>query len=261
MYYYYPGRKFPAISVTGTNCAVMCPHCQGHYLKSMIEARTGDDLVETCNRLERDGVVGCLISGGCDASGSVPIPLEAVEKIRKETGLVLNVHTGIVGEKTAESLARIDPYISFEVPTPYILRNLYRLNLTQRDYFHSLVLLKGLKVIPHVMVGLNKLQEIETLRRLKEMGVSSLVLIVFTPTKGTPLQGKPVDTKAVTETFETARALFPRLVLGCMRPRVQALEEKVTCFDGVVAPTRWAQKKVKEAGVPVEIRETCCVIE
>ena len=261
MKYYYPGDQFPAISVTGEYCALDCGHCQGHYLKCMIPAETGEILVETCRTLEDEGVTGCLISGGCDLSGRVPIPLEAVSKVREETNLVLNLHTGLVDKNTAEELERIDPYISFEVPTPFVLKNLYRLNLSQSDYFQSLLLLKELKVTPHVMVGLQKVEEIETLEKLEEMGVSSLVLIVFTPTRGTLLQSRNLDLEAVIETFETARDLFPRLILGCMRPRIKILEEKAPLFDGVVVPTLWAREKVEQSRVPVEIQETCCVIE
>jgi uncharacterized radical SAM superfamily protein len=166
-----------------------------------------------------------------------------------------------VDKNTAEELERIDPYISFEVPTPFVLKNVYRLNLSQSDYFKSLLLLKELKVTPHVMVGLQKAEEIETLEKLEEMGVSSLVLIVFTPTRGTLLQNRNLDLEAVIETFETARGLFPRLILGCMRPRIKILEEKAPLFDGVVVPTLWAREKVEQSGVPVEIQETCCVIE
>lgn len=261
MKYYYPGDQFPAISVTGEYCALDCGHCQGHYLKCMIPAETAETLVETCRALEDEGVRGCLISGGCDLSGRVPIPLKAVAKVREETNLILNLHTGLVDKNTAEELERIDPYISFEVPTPFVLKNVYQLNVTQSDYFESLLFLKELKVTPHVMVGLQKSEEIETLEKLEEMDFSSLVLIVFTPTRGTLLQGKTLDLEAVAETFEAARNLFPRLILGCMRPRIKILEEKALLFDGVVVPTLWAREKVEQAGVSVEIQETCCVIE
>ena len=32
---YNPGRKFPAISITGSYCALQCSHCNMKYLKSM----------------------------------------------------------------------------------------------------------------------------------------------------------------------------------------------------------------------------------
>lgn len=261
MEYYYPGERFPALSVTGVNCALNCDHCQGHYLQSMIHT-TPDTLIRTCNLLEKKGVTGCLISGGCDSEGRVPLPLEALMRVRKETGLVLNVHTGLVDNITAEKLKEIDPYISFEIPTPYVLAQLYRLEVTQADYFASLALLNGLKVVPHIMVGApgNPEEEIQTIKAVKKMGFSSLVLIVFTPTRGTPLSDAEVNTDTVIHTFKAARNLFSRLVLGCMRPRLKELEESVLLFDGVVNPTMWARRKVEQAGIPVVIKKTCCVV-
>ena len=262
MYYYYPGKNFPAISVTGPKCALMCSHCRGYYLQSMLKAESGDALITLCRTLSNKGVTGCLISGGCDTSGRVPLPYDAVQVIRDETDLVLNIHTGLVDEKTADELKNVNPhYISFEIPTPYSLQHLYCLDIPQKRYFESLDLLDGLKVVPHVMVGLEKEEERNTLKELERMGFSSLVLIVFTPTKGTLYEKRSIDTEDVGETFRIARSLFERLTLGCMRPRIRQLEEMAALFDAVVTPTRWARAQVEHAGVPVTVKETCCVVE
>ncbi|KYK34148.1 MAG: hypothetical protein AYK19_02580 [Theionarchaea archaeon DG-70-1] len=260
LYYYYPGKMFPAISVTGAHCEVMCLHCRGRYLKSMIHAETPEKLIDVCTNLDEKGVIGCLISGGCDLSGRVPLPLEALHYIREETDLVLNLHTGLVNAHTVRKLREIDPYISFEVPTPSVISQLYQLEVTQQDYVDSLTLLKGLKVTPHIMIGFNPQEERETIKKVEKMGFSSLVVIVFTPTRGTPFCDHP-DTEEVIKTCDVARTLFPRLILGCMRPRIKELEEKALLFDGIVLPTLWAKEQVQEAGIPVEIKNTCCVVE
>jgi uncharacterized radical SAM superfamily protein len=229
----------------------------------MIPAETPDELVRVCFDLDKKAA-GCLISGGCDASGQVPLPFDALRKIRDETDLILNVHTGLVTESTAEKLLHVSPhYISCEVPTPYVLTHVYHppLPVCQKAYFESLSLLDQLPVVPHVMVGLEHTGERETIRALHEIGGSSLVVIVFTPTKGTPLEKKRVDWKEVIRTCERARELFPRLVLGCMRPRVKMLEETAALFDGIVIPTTWAKEQVEKAGLPVRIKETCCVVQ
>jgi uncharacterized radical SAM superfamily protein len=258
--YYYPGKKFPAISVTGPHCDIMCPHCQGHYLKSMIWADTPDQLVATCNILEDQGAIGCLISGGCDMTGSVPVPYQALHTIREETGLLLNVHTGLFNDAVIPELEVVNPYISFDVPTPTVIRELYNLDTIQDHYFAALKSIKHLKVVPHVMVGLNLVEEIKTIKTLYHMGISTLVVIVFTPTKGTPLYTVPVSVDSILKPMKVARSLFPELILGCMRPRIKELEEQVTLFDGVVAPTPWAKNVVEKAGIPIGVQETCCVI-
>jgi len=49
-------------------------------------------------------------------------------------------------------------------------------------------------------------------------------------------------------------------MLGCMRPRLRAIEEMAPLFDGVAVPTRWAREAVREAGIRPRVRETCCVV-
>lgn len=258
--YYYPGKKFPPISVTGPHCNIMCPHCQGHYLKSMMWADTSDHLVKVCKTLEDQGATGCLISGGCTTKGEVPIPYQALHTIRKETDLLLNVHTGLFDDETVRELDILDPYISFDVPTPTVIQSFYHLDTPQKDYFAALHSIQHLKVVPHIMVGVNFVEEITTIKKLYHMGISSLVIIVFTPTRGTPFSKAQIDIDSVLKSIKVARSLFPELVLGCMRPRIKELEEQVTLFNGVVAPTKWAKNAVKKAGLSTEIQETCCVI-
>jgi uncharacterized radical SAM superfamily protein len=259
--YYYPGEAFPAISVTGRQCELMCPHCQGQYLESMVEARTGRDLITVCKRVESQGGLGCLISGGCDSKGRVPLPLHAMKQVGEETHLILNVHTGLVDEDTAAVLREINPYISFEIPTEAVLRELYPVKAKQEDYFSSLLELEGLRVVPHIMVGFRTEQDSETIFRVREMGFTTLVLIVFTPTRGTPFEKHVVELQQVRESIEEARSLFPRLILGCMRPRIKELEECAPLFDGIVVPTPWAREAVNQAGLPVKVMKTCCVVE
>ncbi|MBU7014082.1 MAG: hypothetical protein HXS52_06605 [Theionarchaea archaeon] len=259
--YYYPGEAFPAISVTGRHCELMCPHCRGRYLESMVEARTEQDLITVCRDVENQGGLGCLISGGCDSRGRVPLPLHAIKRVREETRLILNVHTGLVHHPVAAALREINPYISFEIPTEAVLHELYQIEAEQEDYFQSLLLLRGLRVIPHIMVGFRTEQESDTMSRVKDMGFTTLVLIVFTPTRGTPFENHVVEPRRIRESIEKARSLFPRLLLGCMRPRIKELEKCAPLFDGVVVPTPWAKAAVKQAGLPVRVMKTCCVVE
>lgn len=188
--------------------------------------------------------------------------MDALQRVRDETDLILNVHTGLVDKNMAEGLEKVNPhYISFDVPTSYALQYVHPFGASQNLYFKSLSYLDGLPVFPHVMVGLEKEGERETMKILQKMGFSSLVLIVFTPTKGTPLEERTLNAANVGETFEIARSLFPNLILGCMRPRIKLLEEMVTLFDNVVAPTPWAKTQVDKAQIPVHVKETCCVVE
>lgn len=261
MNFYFPGKKFPALSVTGTHCALNCPHCQGHYLESMIQTETPEKIVSFCCDLEDAGGIGCLISGGCNTRGQVPLPMEALRQVRETTQLLLNVHTGFIDKDMATALNAVEPhYISLDIPTPTVLHAIYRVDHTPEEYLHGLALTEGLTVVPHVMVGLDAAEECATLELLSEREVNTVVLIVCTPTRQTPSEHWPVSVDAVIQVFNHARPLFSRLVLGCMRPRLQVLEEQAPLFDAVAVPTPWAKKAVHAAGIQPETQETCCVV-
>ncbi|MBU7032231.1 MAG: hypothetical protein HXS53_06850 [Theionarchaea archaeon] len=261
MDFYYPGKKFPAISVTGTRCELNCPHCQGRYLASMVQADLPEKILAFCHTLEERGGLGCLISGGCDAMGRVPLPLETLGEIRQSTDLIVNVHTGFIDPETAAALRDIQPqYISFDVPTPTVLKRVYRLPLTQNEYMESLSLVEDLTVVPHVMVGLNVEEEIRTFTLLSERGMSTVVVLVCTPTPKTPSQTWTISVDAIAASFRSARSQFTRVMLGCMRPRLRAIEEMAPLFDGIAVPTRIARDAVREAGQHPVVRETCCVV-
>ena len=101
---YSTGRTFPSVSVTGTECGQMCAHCKGRFLKGMIDARAAS-VSDIADALVAEGAAGMLISGGCDANGTVPV-MKELEHIRyaARRGLRINVHTGFIGKEDAERL-------------------------------------------------------------------------------------------------------------------------------------------------------------
>ena len=81
---YIPDKKFPAISITGTECALHCEHCSEKYLGGMKPILNETDLEAfLLNHANSDGV-GVLISGGCEPDGSVPLLrfLDTVKKVK-----------------------------------------------------------------------------------------------------------------------------------------------------------------------------------
>ena len=64
--------KYPAVSITGSECALKCDHCEGKILASMEDASDPRKLVDLCRRLAARKHLGVLISGGCDAVGKLP---------------------------------------------------------------------------------------------------------------------------------------------------------------------------------------------
>jgi len=200
-------------------------------LNTMHPAATPEKLIEVCKELKERGATGCLISGGCLPNGSVPLNkfTDAIGQIKRELGLTVFVHTGIVDFETARALkkARVDAALIDIIGSDETIREIYNMNVTVKDYEKSLEAFEkaGLVFVPHVIVGLDygKLKgEMNALEMVSKHDPSALVIIAFMPIHGTKMQNtqppKPLETAKV---LATARLMLPAtpLVLGCMRPR------------------------------------------
>ncbi|MBM4400826.1 MAG: radical SAM protein, partial [Crenarchaeota archaeon] len=187
-YYCSSPTHFPTVSVTGTACALNCKHCGGKILQTMHPANTPEKLFEFGAELKQNGALGCLVSGGCLPDGSVPLKqfVPAIEKIKRELGLTVFVHTGIIDAATATALktAGVDAALIDIVGSDETIRNVYNLNVTVKDYASSLKALQkaGLNFVPHVIVGLHdgKLKgEFHALKIISSSKPSAIVVIAF----------------------------------------------------------------------------------
>ena len=277
---YIPNRKFPAISITGNECSLHCEHCNKKYLKGMKSILNNDELKRFLFNHYENGGVGVLISGGCMPDGSVPLLefLDTVNLIKKQTSLIINAHTGLLNEKTAEKLAKskVD-IISFDINMDEeVIRNIYHLNKDPEDYKKSIELLKKyhLNVVPHICIGLHygKIhKELETIKFIKESGLnpSLIVLIVLIPPKSSKekfVQPTPVD---IAKIITIIRFVFPNteISLGCMRPRDKSkLQiEKYAIQAGItrieipsIQTLEWIKKK--HSDVEFKFFSACCAI-
>jgi hypothetical protein len=274
-YYCSSPTSFPTISVTGTSCALNCKHCGGKVLETMHPALQPTKLFELCVRLKRDGAVGCLISGGCLPDGSVPLGgfADAIGKIRRELGLTVFVHTGILNFGTAFALKRagVDAALIDVIGSTETIEKTLNLDVTPKDYANSLKALEksGLNFVPHVIIGLNegKLDgELEALKMVREVKPSALVIIAFMPLRGTAMEKtappKPEDIAKVTS---IARLMFPEtpLILGCMRPKGTARSETDVLalkagVDAVAFPSEEAIKYAECKGWKTSFSSYCC---
>jgi uncharacterized radical SAM superfamily protein len=135
---YAPGTGFMQVSVTGERCELMCKHCGARFLRHMKAARTPGELYGLALEAEKLGFVGMLISGGCDSSGKVPLAdhFNTIKNIKKNTDLILNMHTGFPEEGEMSALARCGAdVISFDVVgSNRVLTEVYGLSLPP-NYF------------------------------------------------------------------------------------------------------------------------------
>jgi uncharacterized radical SAM superfamily protein len=274
-YYRSSPTRFPTVSVTGTACALNCKHCGGKVLQTMHPATTPATLFELAEKLKQNGALGCLISGGCLPDGSVPLKqfIPTIEKIKRELGLTVFVHTGIIDSDTAVALKNtgVDAALIDIIGSDEIIKKTFNLNVTVKDYAASLNAMQeaGLNFVPHVIVGLHdgKLKgELDALKIIASANPSALVIIAFMPIPGTAMaKVKPPQPADIAKVTAAARLMFPRtpLALGCVRPKgkhraetdVLALKAGV---DAIAFPSEDAVKYAETQGYELSFSSYCC---
>ncbi len=251
------------LSLTGAQCGLDCAHCGGHYLQGM----------QPIWDAEPDGSTSCLISGGCDPTGRMPV-LARLDRVRRwRQGRRMNWHVGFVSEEELRAIVPLVDVISFDfVGDDETAREVYGHGRTVDEYVQTYRLLRRhARTLPHITVGLRggKLgHEGRALDLLAQEGADGLVFLVFVPTPGTRYADQsPPAPEDVAELFASARLRFPDvpLFLGCMRPRGRYRDrlDPLAVRAGInvlVSPSRPARRqaaalKLKE----VESRE-CCVL-
>jgi uncharacterized radical SAM superfamily protein len=251
------------LSLTGAQCALNCAHCGGHYLSGM----------RPIWEAEPDGATSCLISGGCDPTGRVPVTAH-LDRVRAwRTGRTMNWHVGFVSEAEMATIAPLVDVISFDfVGDDATIRQVYGLDHTVDDYVQTYRLLRRhARTLPHVTIGLRGGMlghELPAFERLKELGVDGLVILVFIPTPGTRYADRqPPPPQAVADLLVEARLRFPNvpLYLGCMRPKGRYRDELDPLavragFNVIVSPSRPARHLAEELGLTARRLRECCIL-
>ncbi|MEE9420251.1 MAG: radical SAM protein [Desulfatiglandaceae bacterium] len=281
--YFIPGRmvymgergKYPAISLTGTSCALNCDHCYRKILEGMIPATEPDILREICQRLDEEGNLGVLLSGGSDRRGTLPWKkfAEAIQWIKHHTRLKISVHTGVVDPETALALkdSGIDELLMDVVGSEETMGRVYHLRHGLKAMQSSLELLAatGIPLIPHIVVGLHygKIHgEMHALEMVARYPISTLVIVVLDPIRETPMEGvRPPEPETVGRFVGAARLRIPHvpIALSCARPAGQhraetdmlALEAGI---NRIAMPAEGAVEKAREMGLDVAFYKTCC---
>jgi uncharacterized radical SAM superfamily protein len=251
------------LSLTGEQCALDCAHCGGHYLGGM----------KPIWEAEPDGSTSCLISGGCDPTGRMPVTAH-LERVRIwRPGRKMNWHVGFVSEAEMLTIAPLVDVVSFDfVGDDATIREVYGTPRTVTDYVETYRLLRRYaRTLPHVTLGLRGGElghELPALDLLQELGADGLVLLVFIPTPGTRYADRqPPDVADVADLLAEARLRFPAipLYLGCMRPRGRYRDELDPLavragLNVIVSPSLPAQRLATELGLTVHTLRECCVL-
>ncbi len=266
-------EPFTPISLTGTRCSLECRHCNSHYLRHMLDGSDGKLRLEA-SKLADKGAKGILLSGGSAADGSVPTYEQAdvIQKIKRDTGLKLSAHTGIINSSQARAISGyLDMALVDVLGDDETIHDILSIGACVQDYENSLNYLSsaGIPLAPHIIVGLHngKLKgEFRALDVVKKFNPEVVVIVVFIPTKGTSMEGiAPPDIEDVTKVITKAREMFDvPLSLSCVRPggRYRSMLDMYAVLGGIdriAVPSRKAYTICGELGLNiVEIPKMCC---
>ncbi len=264
---------YPAISITGTGCSLMCDHCQAKILHTMPDASTPEKLLELASEFEKKGAVGMLVSGGSDFHGTLPFEVfaDALREIVQTTKLHISVHTGFATRQQARLLKEIgiNQALIDVIGSDEVAHRVYKLPPGVAEASVRAVFEEGLNVVPHVLVGLdfggNSFEE-KALELVAQYCPKRVVIIALRPAKGTPMeQTKPPAPERVAQVIRYAKELIPgsMINLGCARPvglhkaqtDVLAIQAGV---DGMAVPSRQAYEEAERLGLEIVKMPTCC---
>jgi uncharacterized radical SAM superfamily protein len=275
MHYMRDHGLYPTISITGKACALNCDHCQGHILATMIPAPSPEELVETCQRLDFEGNIGVLISGGSLPDGTLPWKpfIMAIRKVKDSTDLKVTIHTGLIDGPTARRLdeAGVDEFLIDVIGSEDTMSAVYHLPATLKEMEDSLAALEatGKPVVPHIVVGLHYGElkgEIEALEMVARHKPYALVIVVLRPIPSSPMgHVEPPDPETVARFIALARFRLPDvpIALSCARPpgryrkRLDVLAVEAG-INRIAMPAEEALDRAKELGLVVEFHRSCC---
>lgn len=265
---YWPDRHFITVSLTGDQCALQCPHCQGRFLKHMAPALTPKELYALAEKSANAGIKGMLISGGCDATGQVPVfnYLDIIKNIKENIDISINIHTGFIHlDNIPKLVGKGIDIISFDViGSPEVVKKIYGLDLEPGYFGKALAAFSenGLSVVPHVTAGLDGGNDsgeeaaLETIYRHRP----DFVVI-------NALMAPETDEKSAVrliEVLQMAREILPddtAIGIGCMRPRGEVLSAALVEEIGIAAiamPSKKLVKGLEARDVKIIEKDGCC---
>ncbi|MDH3364616.1 MAG: radical SAM protein [Thermoplasmata archaeon] len=273
---YFPGRCFPAVSVTGGRCALMCKHCSGVFLRRMEHVDGPESLIELAVRISDAGGEGFLLTGGSDGSGKVPLQrfADAISTVKEATTLRVNAHVGLMSRTELEALVSsgVDAFSVDVFGSDSAIKKTMGIDAHVSDFLSVIGDLRDLGapiIAPHICVGIEEGQvvgEYAAIRSLVPHAPDALVIIALMPTKGTPYECVPPPSSgSILDVIKAARAALPqsRILLGCMRPRGdRSWEEKAVKagIDGIAMPSQGTVQSLAENGWRVTEKRMCCAI-
>ena len=266
--------KYPAISITGDRCLLLCEHCKGKLLQPMWKVNTPAELKDLLIQTHKKGMNGALLTGGSDKEGRLPWEsfFDTIGDVYSATHLYLTAHTGFLNNTQALGLkeAGIRQGLLDVMGSDEVAQKVYHLP-SLLPVLSAIEAIKeaGLELVPHILAGLDygKIKaEHNALLILKDFEPDGLVFVTLTPFKGTDMEhASPPDPVEVARLIATARLMFPALSisLGCERQRGNYAEriECLALLAGIDRMAVWSENTLSLAlalGLKPRFQLTCC---
>jgi len=269
---------WPAISITGPECALNCDHCRAEILKPMRPATTPEALWQAASDLARWGVGGMLLTGGSNSRNEVVYEpyFSTIRRIKDAfPRFRIAAHTGLMNRRAAQGLAEsgVDVAMLDIIGAQDTVNRVYHLKRAVADFEASLAHLTetGMRVVPHVVIGLHYgrlLGEWRALEMIAPYMPAATVLVVAMPYYASPSRSFRIpDSREVGGFFLDARGMLPGipLLLGCARPAGRAKAEidaygVMAGLDGIAHPAEGAVELARKMGREVRLSAGCCSV-
>ena len=269
---------WPAISITGEKCSLMCDHCQANVLKGMLAATSAQQLWQVGRDAVLRGAKGLLLSGGSNHRNEVDFSpyLETILKLKTQfPHLIIACHTGLINDDQATSLqqAGIDCAMLDIIGSQDTITQVYHLRRQVEDFENSLRALNqtSMFVIPHIVLGLHYgkiLGEWHAIEMIQRQCPDAVVLVVAMPHFATgKRQYVNLPSLIVGQFFYHARQSLANipLLLGCARPPGIAkleIDTYAVCvgLDGIAYPAEGMVALAKSIGKSYQVHYSCCSV-
>jgi uncharacterized radical SAM superfamily protein len=199
--------------------------------------------------------------------------IPAIAKIKRETGLYISIHSGLMDDETALSLrqAGVDQALIDVIGDDETYRKIYHVPFGVSRIEASLKAAEeaNLPVVPHVVCGLyyggirGERQAIEMISRFR---IKQVVVVSLMRIPGTPLwKVEEPKSEEIAEMIAEARFKVPEaeISLGCARQRGNNHLELLAIDAGVnrmALPSEEAVRRAQDYGLEIRYQRTCCSV-
>lgn len=272
-------NSFPAFSITGAGCALMCDHCEAKILEPMIPTIKPDHLDRKVRHLiETEDLQGFLLSGGSNKRNEINYSkfYPVIEKLKNDfPGLRVAIHTALTDRAGAKEMeaSGVDVAMLDIIGAEETIKQVYHLDRPVDDFEATVEALceTSMQISPHIVIGLHYgriLGEENALDILSRYDTKALVLVVIMPFYARPGTFATPDANDVGRIFLEARRRLPdrQVLLGCARPpgmhkRITDAYAVMAGLDGIAFPADGAVAVAGIAGRPFHQAHACCSIK